>query len=108
MSAGQITFVFDVLWSSCIGKGGKRGRARLLHNILCKKLTPATVQWPQRATYFRDSLSFEHTTPENYHAVKLAITELSDIQSAFATVFGKFRRVDLVNNVGYSRHFEEL
>lgn len=52
--------------------------------------------------------SFEHTTPKNYSAVKLAITELSDIQSAFATVFDKFGRVDLVNNAGYSRHFEEL
>lgn len=38
--------------------------------------------------------SFEHTTPKNYSAVKLAITELSDIQSAFATVFDKFGRVD--------------
>ena len=52
--------------------------------------------------------SFEHTTPTNYHTVKLAITELSDIQSAFATVFDKFGRVDLVINAGYSRHFEEL
>lgn len=48
-------------------------------------------------------LSFKHTTPKNYHAVKLAITELSDIQSAFATVFDKFCRVNLVNNAGYSR-----
>ncbi|KAL9063711.1 MAG: hypothetical protein Q9161_009321 [Pseudevernia consocians] len=52
--------------------------------------------------------SFEYTIIKNYHAVKLAITELSDIQSAFATVFDKFGRVDLVNNAEYSRHFEEL
>ena len=42
--------------------------------------------------------SLKHTTPKNYHVVKLAITELSDIQSAFATVFDKFGRVDLINN----------
>ena len=53
-------------------------------------------------------LSFEHTTPKNYQAVKLAITELSDIQSAFTTVFDKFGRVGLINNTGYSRHFKEL
>ena len=52
--------------------------------------------------------SFEYTSPKNYQAVKLAITELSDIQSAFATIFDKFGRVDLVNNAEYSRHFEEL
>ena len=52
--------------------------------------------------------SFEYTTPKNYHVVKLAITELSDIQSAFVTVFDKFDHVDLVDHVGYSRHFEEL
>lgn len=63
------------------------------------KLTPARKQGIP---------SFEHTTPENYHAVKLAITDLSDIQSAFATVFDKFGRVDLINNAGYSRHFEVL
>lgn len=52
--------------------------------------------------------SFEHTSPKNYHVVKLAITELSDVQSAFVTVCDKFDRVDLINNTEYSRHFEEL
>ena len=53
--------------------------------------------------------SFERTTPKNYHAVKLDITDPSDIQSASATALDKFGRVDVVvNNAGYSRHFEEL
>ena len=47
---------------------------------------------------------FEHTSPKNHHAVKLA----SDIQSAFATVFDKIDRVDLVKDAGYSRHCEGL
>ncbi len=54
-------------------------------------------------------LSFEHTIPKNYHAVKLDITDLSDIQSAFTTALDKFGGVDvMVNNAGYSRPFEEL
>ena len=44
-------------------------------NLECKKLTPATVQLPPRRPRIP---SFEHTTLKNYHAIKLAITELSD------------------------------
>lgn len=53
--------------------------------------------------------SFERTIPKNYHAVKLDITDSSDVRSASATALDKFGRVDVVvNNAGYSRHFEEL
>ena len=44
---------------------------------------------------------FERTTIKNYHAVKLDITDLSDIQSAFTTALDKFGGVDeAVNNAG--------
>ncbi len=49
--------------------------------------------------------SFERTTPKNYHAVKLDISDSSNIQSAFATAFNKFGRVDVMVNSG---PFEEL
>lgn len=53
--------------------------------------------------------SFERTTPKKYHVVKLDISDSSDIQLAFATAFDKLGRVDvMINNVGYSRSFEEL
>ena len=53
--------------------------------------------------------SFERTTPKKRHAVKLDITDPSNIQSDFLTALDKFDRVDvMVNNAGYSRPFEEL
>ena len=80
MSVGQINFLFDVLWDSAVATARKLGIP-----------------------------SSEYTTPKNYHAVKLAITELSDIQSAFVTAFDKFGRVDeVVNNAEYSEPFEGL
>ena len=53
--------------------------------------------------------SFERNTPQNYHAVKLEITDPSNIQSNFPTAPNKFLLVDvMVNNARYSRPFEEL
>lgn len=53
--------------------------------------------------------SFKRTTPKNYHAVKLDITDPSDIQSALTTAPNKFSRINvMINNTGYSRPFEEL
>ena len=53
--------------------------------------------------------SFERTSPKNYHAAKLDITDPSDIQPTMATAPNKSGRVDvMVNNTGYSRPFEEL
>ena len=52
---------------------------------------------------------FERTTLENYHSVKLDITDPNDSQSAFATALDRFGHVDMVvNNKGDSGPFEEL
>ena len=49
--------------------------------------------------------SFERTTLQNYHAVKLDITDPSDNQSAFVTALDRLGRVDMVvSNVGDSGH----
>ncbi|MCJ1382358.1 hypothetical protein MMC17_005471 [Xylographa soralifera] len=57
------------------------------------------------------SLSFPNTTPKNYLALKLDVTEQSDIEDVFKAVIEKFGKVDVVvNNAGYglSGPFEEL
>ena len=60
-------------------------------------------------TAHKPGIPFERTTPKNYHAVKLDISDSSDIQSAFVTAFDKFGRVDeVVNNAGYNGPFEGL
>ncbi len=49
--------------------------------------------------------SFERTTLQNYHSVKLDITDPSDSQSAFVTALDRLGRVDMVvSNVGDSGH----
>ncbi|MCJ1391443.1 hypothetical protein MMC18_004307 [Xylographa bjoerkii] len=57
------------------------------------------------------SLSFPNTTPKNYLALKLDVTEQSDIENAFQAIVDKFGKIDVVvNNAGYglSGPFEEL
>ncbi|KAL8825205.1 MAG: hypothetical protein Q9191_004557 [Dirinaria sp. TL-2023a] len=57
------------------------------------------------------SLSFTNTSPKNYLALKLDVTNDSDIDNVFKTIVDKFGRVDVVvNNAGYglSGVFEEL
>ena len=49
--------------------------------------------------------SFVLTLLQNYHAVKLDITDPSDSQSAFVTALDRLGRVDMVvSNVGDSGH----
>ena len=48
---------------------------------------------------------FERTTLQNYHSVKLDITDPSDSQSAFVIALDRLGRVDIVvSNVGDSGH----
>ena len=49
--------------------------------------------------------SFERTTLQNYHAIKLDITDPSNSESAFLTALDRLGRVDMVvSNVGDSGH----
>ena len=99
-SSGRINSVVRRFVSSCAGKDDKWERARLLHNNLVQQvlntgdIAVATAREPGIPI-------FERTTLKNYHAVKLDITDPSDIQSAFATALDRFGRIDVaVNNVG--------
>ncbi|SLM34459.1 short-chain dehydrogenase reductase sdr protein [Lasallia pustulata] len=58
-----------------------------------------------------ESLSFEGTNQKNYLALKIDVTQDSDIQAAFKETISKFGRVDVVVNIagyGLGGSFEEL
>ena len=96
MNSGRMNFLFDLLRSSCAGKGVEWEHARLLHHV--QEVLDTGRYWRKPGIPI-----FERTTIKNYHAVKL--TDPSDSQSAFATALDRLGRVDMVvSNVGDSGH----